>query len=81
VIYGDRDSSSGPPGRLVAVIRDGLAKAGNRDVTVRVFAGADHALREAGADGPDFVPGYLDAMTARLRGADPTYLAGAAEVH
>jgi pimeloyl-ACP methyl ester carboxylesterase len=79
VIYGDKDVSSGPPESLIAVIRRGLAKAGNADVTVRIFADADHSLcrtktggpkearerarsRPKGA-GPDFVPGYLDAMT------------------
>jgi pimeloyl-ACP methyl ester carboxylesterase len=82
VIYGDRDTSSGPPSGLVAVIRRGLAKAGNRDVTVKIFPGADHGLcrtrtggpKEAAAravarrqgKGPDFVPGYLDTMTTWL---------------
>jgi pimeloyl-ACP methyl ester carboxylesterase len=70
VIYGDKDTSSGPPDELVATIRRGLAKAGNDDVIVRIFPGADHSLcrakrREAGGD-PDFAPGYLDAMTAWL---------------
>jgi pimeloyl-ACP methyl ester carboxylesterase len=67
VIYGDRDTSSGPPGGLVAIIRGGLARAGNDDVTVRIFPGADHSLCRAGkqeaAREPDFVPGYLDEMT------------------
>jgi pimeloyl-ACP methyl ester carboxylesterase len=79
VIYGDRDTSSGPPEPLVAIIRRGLEKAGNQDVTVRIFPGANHSLcttrtgspretrdradtRPAGG-GPDFVPGYLDALT------------------
>ncbi|HEV3263336.1 MAG TPA: alpha/beta fold hydrolase [Gemmataceae bacterium] len=82
VIFGDKDTSSGPPDVLVAVIRKGLVKSGNRDVTVRIFPGADHSLcrTETGgpketvqrrrtatkADGPDFVPGYLDTMTAWL---------------
>jgi hypothetical protein len=77
VIYGDRDTSSGPPDELVATIRRGLAKGGNGDVTVRVFAGTDHSLCRSEAGGgkealakapkgdvwPDFVPGYLDLMT------------------
>ena len=79
VIYGDKDTSSGPPAPLVATIRRGLAKAGNNEVTVKVFTGADHSLcrtetggpKEAaerararkGAEAPDFVPAYLDAMT------------------
>jgi pimeloyl-ACP methyl ester carboxylesterase len=70
VIYGDRDTSTGPPDGLVAIIRRGLAKAGNDDVTVHIFPGADHSLcraerREVGG-GPDFVPGYLDEMTGWL---------------
>jgi pimeloyl-ACP methyl ester carboxylesterase len=79
VVYGGKDTSSGPPGPLVAVIRRGLGKAGNGDVTVRVFPDAGHALcraaagkrpRRAGRAGaggsaaePDFVAGYLDLMT------------------
>jgi pimeloyl-ACP methyl ester carboxylesterase len=82
VIYGDKDTSSGPPDGLVAIIRRGSAKAGNRDVAVRIFANADHCVcnvqtggRKGGAEpaerrteeiGPDFVPGYLDTMTAWL---------------
>jgi uncharacterized protein len=70
VIYGDMDTSSGPPDGLVAIIRRGLAKAGNDDVTVRIFPGADHSLFpakrwEAQGD-PEFVPGYLDTMTGWL---------------
>ena len=81
VIYGDKDTSSGPPDELVATIRRGLVKGGNDDVTVRIFAGADHSLCRSEAGGrkealakapkidvaPDFVPGYLDLMTAWLR--------------
>jgi pimeloyl-ACP methyl ester carboxylesterase len=79
VIYGDKDTSSGPPEPLVAVIRSGLEKAKNADVTVHVFAGADHSLCITKTRGPkeqaqrakgrtdqgevDFAPGYLDAMT------------------
>jgi dienelactone hydrolase len=81
VIYGDKDSSSGPPEPLVAVIRRGLAKARNRDVTVKLFRNADHALCKADNDGPphggqrakmrneegpDLVAGYLDTMTTWL---------------
>ena len=81
VIYGDKDTSSGPPDELVATIRRGLVKGGNDDVTVRIFADADHSLCRSEAGGrkdavakapkidvaPDFVPGYLDLMTAWLR--------------
>ena len=79
VIYGDNDASSGPPAPLVAIIRAGLAKAKNTDVTVRIFAGADHSLCVARvadkreqpkrADAPKdqhdpaFAAGYLDTMT------------------
>jgi pimeloyl-ACP methyl ester carboxylesterase len=82
VIYGGKDTLSGPPDGLVSIIRRGLEKAGNQDVTVRIFASADHSIcttetggrKEAGErakkrkseDGPDFVPGYLDTMTAWL---------------
>jgi pimeloyl-ACP methyl ester carboxylesterase len=79
VIYGDRDTSSGPPEPLVTIIRAGLAKANNADVTVRIFTGADHSLcvakvgdmneqprrAEAKTDQhePVFAAGYLDTMT------------------
>ena len=82
VIFGDKDTSSGPPEKLVALIRRGLTKAGNRDVTVKIFHNADHTLRKTKTGGPkeakeraknrdpeagpDFVPGYLDTMTAWL---------------
>jgi pimeloyl-ACP methyl ester carboxylesterase len=77
VIYGDRDTSSGPPGPLVAVIRQGLAKANNRDVTVHVFPGGDHSLCSAEAvkrrpvtnekrNDPTFVAGYLELMAKWL---------------
>ena len=79
VIYGDRDTSSGPPEPLVAIIRRGLDVAGNRDVTVRVFPEADHSLKRvrtpirvagdvratipAEEARPDFATGYLETMT------------------
>jgi pimeloyl-ACP methyl ester carboxylesterase len=82
VLYGGRDSSSGPPEPLVAIIRRGLQAAGNRDVTVKIFPDADHALcrawpadrRAAGAPrkdrgngaGPDLAAGYLETMTGWL---------------
>jgi hypothetical protein len=68
----------------VAIIRRGLAKAGNKEVVVRIFPNADHSLwrtktggpREArersrdreGKSGPDFVDGYLETMTTWLDG-------------
>jgi pimeloyl-ACP methyl ester carboxylesterase len=80
-IYGDKDTSL-PAEWSLPILRRGLEKAGNRDVTIRVFPKADHglcrtetggpkeararaALRQKGA-GPDFAPGYLDAMTTWL---------------
>ena len=65
----------------MATIRRGLVKGGNDDVTVRIFADADHSLCRSEAGGrkeplakapkgepaPDFVPGYLGLMTAWLR--------------
>jgi hypothetical protein len=82
VIYGDKDTSSGPPDNLVEIIRRGLTKAGNSDVTVRIFHNADHSLCKSGTggrneagkriqtrkkgSGPDLVPGYVDTMTAWL---------------
>jgi pimeloyl-ACP methyl ester carboxylesterase len=82
VVYGDKDTSSGPPDAMVAVIRRGLAKAGNRDVTVAVLPHANHGLCRANTGGrkeaaeraaarpenspPDFVPGYLGTMVGWL---------------
>ncbi len=82
VIYGDKDTSSGPPKPLMAIIRRGLVHAGNKDITEKIFSSADHGLcrtttggrKEAGerakkraqGAGPDFVPGYLDTMTGWL---------------
>ena len=79
VLYGGRDVSTGAPEPLIAIIRRGLAVAGNDDVTVRVFPDADHSLcrlrlgtrapdgaraKESPKDaGPDFVAGYLETMT------------------
>jgi uncharacterized protein len=79
VLYGDRDTSTGPPKPVIAIIRRGLEGAGNGDVTVRIFRDADHSLCRAGPAsgavggsrvtvqskdaGPDFVTGYLDTMT------------------
>jgi pimeloyl-ACP methyl ester carboxylesterase len=88
VIYGDKDTSSGPPEPLVAIIRTGLAKAKNADATVRIFAGADHSLcvpntgrtneLPRGAKGPNdrhdpaFADGYLDTMTDWLGARFPS---------
>jgi pimeloyl-ACP methyl ester carboxylesterase len=82
VVFGDKDTSSGPPEPLVAIIRRGLAKAGNNDLTVKIFQGADHSLYKTQTGGrkearqriknktaeavPDFVDGYLEALTGWL---------------
>jgi pimeloyl-ACP methyl ester carboxylesterase len=82
VIFGDKDTSSGPPEPLVAIIRRGLVKAGNKDVTVKIFANADHSICRTQTGGPKeardrdktrkketlpgFVDGYLDTMTEWL---------------
>ncbi|HEV3238150.1 MAG TPA: alpha/beta hydrolase [Gemmataceae bacterium] len=79
VIFGNKDTSSGPPEPLVAIIRCGLAKAGNKEVTAKIFANADHSLCRTQTGGPkeardrdktkkketlpDFVDGYLETMT------------------
>jgi len=81
-IYGDKDVSSGPPEGLLAIIRRGLRKAGNQDLTIAIYPDADHSLckteasgrkerdkqaeRQKTADAPNFVPGYLDEMTTWL---------------
>jgi pimeloyl-ACP methyl ester carboxylesterase len=80
-IYGDKDTSL-PAEKSLPIIRRGLEVAGNRDVTIKVFTGADHGMRttETGGpkearerskarrpeDVPDFAPGYLELMTAWL---------------
>ena len=74
-----RRTRRSPPEQNLPIIRRGLERAGNKDVTIRVFPDADHGLkvtRTGGpkearerskarkpGDGPDFAPGYLDLMT------------------
>ena len=81
-IYGGKDVSSGPSEPLLAVIRHGLAKAANDDLTIKLFADADHdicrlqsaeekpegrrAEKRGRGESPDFVPGYLECMSAWL---------------
>jgi dienelactone hydrolase len=81
-VFGDKDTSC-PVKASVAVLRRGLARAGNRDVTVKVFPRAAHGItasetggrREADARSrargagaaPEFAPGYLDTMGNWLR--------------
>jgi pimeloyl-ACP methyl ester carboxylesterase len=80
-IHGEKDTSTSPELSL-AVIRQGLEKAGNRDLTVKVFPKAGHGITvsETGGrketeqraktrspeDGPEFVPGYLETMSGWL---------------
>jgi pimeloyl-ACP methyl ester carboxylesterase len=82
VIYGDKDTLSGPPNELIAIILRGLTKAGNEDVTVNIFPDADHGLCKTRTGGPkeegerakgriegqppDFVPRYVETMTGWL---------------
>jgi pimeloyl-ACP methyl ester carboxylesterase len=82
VLYGDKDTSSGSPEPLIGIIRRGLLKAKNEDLTVCIFPNADHSLcsvkkevaREQASrvdmrkkqGGPDFVPGYLETMVSWL---------------
>ncbi|HEV3167434.1 MAG TPA: alpha/beta hydrolase [Isosphaeraceae bacterium] len=77
-IYGDRDTSL-PAEKSLPIIKRGLARAGNRDVTIRVFPKADHGLvitetggpKEAktrskarqNGSEPEFAPGYLNTMS------------------
>jgi pimeloyl-ACP methyl ester carboxylesterase len=78
VIYGANDRSL-PPEESLPIIRRGLDKARNPDVTIKVFPRADHGLmvsdtggpKEARdrtrakkpADAPAFAPGYLEFMS------------------
>jgi pimeloyl-ACP methyl ester carboxylesterase len=79
-IFGEKDSSC-PVEQSVAVIRRGLERAGNRDLTIKIFPRADHGLRvsETGGPregrersrrqqgrGPDYVPGYVELMSGWL---------------
>jgi uncharacterized protein len=79
-IYGDKDQSSGSPEPLIEIIRTGLAKANNVDLTIRIFPDADHSLCSVKKENPNeraqhvatgqkhaypnFVPGYLDTMSS-----------------
>jgi pimeloyl-ACP methyl ester carboxylesterase len=62
-IFGEHDQVVPVP-ESVAGFEQALARAGNRDVVVKVFPGADHALRLTGTtERPaPFAPGYLDVM-------------------
>ena len=64
-LLGDRDAEM--PSEETAQILQGL-KAQGKDVTVRMFSGADHSLFVAAEEGqafrwPRLVPGYIEALT------------------
>jgi len=66
-IFGELDTSTPIP-ETIANYKTGLAKAGNKDLTIQVFPGADHALLEWPKPGsplhwPVLADGYLNAMT------------------
>jgi uncharacterized protein len=54
-----------PVDASVALFEEGLARAGNSDVTVIVFADADHFLRVQ--DPPGYAPGYLETLSDWVR--------------
>lgn len=63
-IFGEQDSLVPVP-KSVRILEEALAKAGNDDVTIQMFPGADHRIR-TGAP-PELAEGYLDTMSAWLR--------------
>ncbi len=79
--YGEKDAT-GPVDASATVIRQGLAKSGNRDLTVKVFPRADHLLavsdtggrkeaherakRRCAGDSPEFAPEYFDTVSGWL---------------
>ncbi|MDB5354890.1 MAG: 3-oxoadipate enol-lactonase [Phycisphaerales bacterium] len=82
VLYGDKDTSGGPPEPLIDIIRKGLTRAQNDRVRVQVFHHADHCLyasdtgsskeakeraRQRGDNPPEFAAGYLETMAAWLK--------------
>lgn len=66
-VFGELDTLT-PVAATADNLRKGLAKAGNKDYTIKVFSNADHALLvwpQSGdqAHWPVLAPGYLDTMT------------------
>jgi pimeloyl-ACP methyl ester carboxylesterase len=61
-IFGERDPLV-PVAESVRIFEEALTD--NRDVTIRVFPGADHRIRTGDPDG--FADGYLDTMASWLR--------------
>jgi dienelactone hydrolase len=80
-LFGEKDTSC-PAQPSIDVIRKGLEKAGNGNLTIKTFPRADHRItvsetggrKEAAqraktrpaAEGPEFAPGYLDTMSTWL---------------
>lgn len=63
-IFGERDSLV-PVDDSVRIFQDALDKAGNEDITIRVFPEADHRIRAGDPNG--FADGYLETMADWLR--------------
>lgn len=62
------DDREVPPNLIATRLREYLSEANNRDFEVIVIPGADHVLAKTGSgSNGDFVPGYLDKMTAWIR--------------
>jgi pimeloyl-ACP methyl ester carboxylesterase len=67
-VFGEIDALT-PVAETTANYRNGLGQAGNKDVTIKVFPSADHALLvwpkpNDQAHWPVLAAGYLDAMTS-----------------
>jgi hypothetical protein len=67
-VFGELDTLT-PVAETVDSLREGLRRAGNRDHTIEVFPGADHALLVWPKPGdqahwPVLAPGFLDTLTA-----------------
>jgi dienelactone hydrolase len=67
-VFGEFDTST-PVAATTANYRNALSRGGNKDYTITVFPGADHALLVWPQPGdqvhwPVLAPGYLEAMTA-----------------
>lgn len=86
VVYGTSDASM-PTVQGALQVRSDAAQAGNRDVTVRYYEGADHGIRVDGSPTPEFLrdlSGWVIGLPAtagaapRVAGGEPSqaYLAG-----
>ena len=69
-LFGEKDTQV-IPAQNQPVMEKALRKAGNRDVTFKVFPGANHLFQKAGTGSPSeyakldkaFVPGFLDTIS------------------